>query len=57
MLVYFAERYFEIDFVVFVKCALKKSINTCGDCPELDNCQAVRMIISNNPVTLENLKG
>ena len=39
------------------KCALKKGVSTCGDCPELENCPTVRVIISNNPAALENLKG
>ena len=39
------------------QCALKKDVTTCGDCPELEKCQTVGSIISNNPATLENLKG
>jgi len=39
------------------QCALKKGVTTCGDCPELEKCQTVGMIISNNPTVLENLKG
>lgn len=38
------------------QCALKKGVVTCGDCPELENCQIVGAVISNNPEALENLK-
>lgn len=38
------------------QCALKKGVSTCGDCPELENCQIVGAVISNNPEALENLK-
>ena len=38
------------------QCALKKGVATCGDCPELENCQIVGAVISNNPEALENLK-
>lgn len=38
------------------QCALIKSVITCGDCPELEKCQTVGVVISNNPATLENLK-
>ena len=38
------------------QCALKKSVATCGDCPELEKCQTVGMIFSNNPDALKNLK-
>lgn len=39
------------------KCALKKSVSTCGDCPELVNCPTVGVILKNNPSAMENLKG
>ena len=39
------------------QCALKKTVTTCGDCPDMENCQTVGMVISNNPAALENLKG
>ncbi len=39
------------------QCAPKKGVTTCGDCTELEKCQTVGMIISNNPAALENLKG
>ncbi|MDE5863918.1 MAG: DUF3795 domain-containing protein [Lachnospiraceae bacterium] len=38
------------------QCALIKDVTTCGDCPELEKCQTVGVVISNNPATLENLK-
>ena len=39
------------------QCAVKKGVTTCGDCSELESCQTVGMILSNNPAALENLKG
>lgn len=39
------------------QCALKKRVMTCGDCPDIEECQTVGGIILNNPETLENLKG
>ncbi len=39
------------------QCARKKGVATCGDCPELENCQTVGMIISNYPAARNNLKG
>lgn len=39
------------------QCAVKKGVTTCGDCAELESCQTVGMILSNNPAALENLKG
>lgn len=39
------------------QCALQKGVTTCGECPEMENCQRVGMILSNNPAALENLKG
>lgn len=39
------------------KCAMKKDMATCGDCPELETCSTVGAIVSNNPSALENLKG
>ena len=29
------------------QCALKKGVMTCGDCPDLETCQTVGMVISN----------
>ena len=39
------------------QCALKRGVTTCGDCPEIDECQTVGIVIANNPAVLENLKG
>ena len=39
------------------KCALEKGVSTCGNCSELETCQTVGVIISNNSAALENLKG
>lgn len=39
------------------QCALKKGVTTCGDCPDIDHCQAVATIISTNPEALKNLRG
>lgn len=39
------------------QCALKKSMTTCGSCPDMVECQTVGMVISNNPAALKNLKG
>lgn len=38
------------------QCALKKGVNTCGDCVELPTCPAVGKIIKNNPTALKNLE-
>lgn len=39
------------------RCALKKGVTTCGDCPHMETCQTVGMILSNNPEALKNLRG
>ena len=39
------------------QCAMKKGVTTCGDCPDLETCQAVGMILSSNPEALKNLSG
>ena len=39
------------------QCALKKGVETCGDCPDLENCPTVGTILENNPEALRNLKG
>ena len=39
------------------QCALKKSVTTCGDCPDMDKCPTLAAIISNNPEARKNLKG
>ena len=38
------------------QCALKKGMATCGGCQELDQCQAVGMVLSPNPEALTNLR-
>ena len=38
------------------QCALKKDVETCGDCPDMESCQTVGEIISNNPDALKNLR-
>lgn len=37
------------------QCALKKGVTTCGDCPDMGECQIIGVIIANNPEALENL--
>ena len=39
------------------QCVLKKGVTTCGDCPNMDECQTASTIIANNPDALQNLKG
>lgn len=39
------------------RCALKKGVTTCGDCPDLEQCQIVGTIISSAPDALKNLNG
>lgn len=39
------------------KCAMKKGFTTCGDCAELEKCQTVGFVISNNADALKNLRG
>lgn len=39
------------------QCALKKKMMTCGDCPDMENCQTIDEILSDNPEALKNLKG
>ena len=38
------------------QCALVKAFKTCGNCSEMESCQTVGMIISNNAEALSNLK-
>ena len=38
------------------QCALKKGVETCGDCPALNACEKVGMIVKNNPGALKNLQ-
>ena len=39
------------------KCALNKGVVTCGGCPDIEKCQTVGEISSNNPEALNNLRG
>ena len=38
------------------QCALKKGVDTCGDCSGLENCPTVGAILEDNPSALKNLK-
>ena len=38
------------------QCAMKKDIQTCGDCSNIKKCQTIKAIIANNPQALKNLK-
>ena len=38
------------------QCAMGKEIETCGKCSELESCEKIGAIISNNPSALEKLK-
>ena len=38
------------------RCALKKNVETCGGCPELEKCPLVGAITANTPDALKNLK-
>lgn len=38
------------------QCALGKGYETCGDCAELDGCQTLGMVTSDNAEALGNLK-
>ena len=38
------------------QCALKKGVETCGDCQNLETCQTVGAITANNPEARENLR-
>lgn len=39
------------------QCALKKGVETCGDCEKIENCQTLGAITANNPEALKNLRG
>ena len=39
------------------QCALKRGVTTCGDCPDMEKCQTVGAILSNNAEALNNLRG
>jgi hypothetical protein len=38
------------------KCARKKGFTTCGDCPTLESCKDLGMVIGNNSEAAKNLK-
>ena len=38
------------------QCVIKKNLKTCGDCSELDSCEKIQMVISNNKEAFERLK-
>lgn len=38
------------------QCAQEKGVTTCGNCEDMEQCQKIRMIISENPDVMENLK-
>lgn len=38
------------------QCAMKKGVNTCGDCSDLEKCSIISGILENNPSALINLK-
>ena len=37
------------------QCAMKRGADTCGSCPEMENCDDLAMIINNNPEARKNL--
>ncbi|MBP5212405.1 MAG: DUF3795 domain-containing protein [Pyramidobacter sp.] len=39
------------------QCALKKGVETCGACAELEKCPTVAMVVSKSEEALNNLKG
>ena len=38
------------------QCGREKGFGTCGECPEMETCGKLAMIIGNNPEALCNLK-
>lgn len=38
------------------QCALKRDMETCGNCPELETCETVAMVVSTNAEAMENLR-
>ncbi|MBQ7600314.1 MAG: DUF3795 domain-containing protein [Clostridia bacterium] len=41
---------------VIRKCVADKPFETCGNCPEMDTCEKLEMIMGRNRSALENLK-
>ena len=39
------------------RCALKRGVETCGDCPDMEQCRTVGMIFESAPEVRYNLKG
>ena len=37
------------------KCAMEKSMDTCGDCENLKTCEKLKMVTGNNEQALSNL--
>jgi len=37
-------------------CALKKGLNNCGECIEMEKCENLAIIAKNNPCVIKNLK-
>ena len=37
------------------QCALSKSVETCGSCIDMETCEKLSAIVTNNPDTLKNL--
>ena len=38
------------------QCAMKKSVSTCSDCAQMEQCEKVAVVIGNNADALKNLK-
>lgn len=38
------------------QCAMRRGVETCGSCPEMESCDKVGAIIGNNDKARENLK-
>ena len=38
------------------QCAMKKSVSTCGDCSQMEQCEKVAIVIGNNKEAYNNLK-
>lgn len=37
-------------------CVREKELDTCADCPQMNNCSTLGCIVTNSPFALENLK-
>ena len=38
------------------QCALKKCVEICAQCPDMDNCKIIQAFFANNPQACSNLK-